>query len=87
MLLPDKHISFGESLLGFGAHLLPLIDRPITVDALWRKHQKVASTYPAYQSFDNLILSLDALFAMGLLDLTEAGEIQRHSFDRSEKCA
>jgi hypothetical protein len=86
MLLPDKHISFGESLLG-GAHLLQLIDGPMTVDALWRRHQKSATNYPAYQSFDNLILSLDALFALGLVVLTDAGEIRRQNFDRSEKCA
>lgn len=87
MLLPDKHISLGESLLGFGAHLLCLIDGPVTVDALWRKYQKSAADYPAYQSFDNLILSLDALFAMRLVALTEAGEIQRLGSARAEKCA
>lgn len=79
MLLPDKHISFAESLLGFGAFVLESVARqPITIDNLWRNFQSDAASYPAFQSFDNLVLAVDALFALGLIQMNDAGELHRN---------
>lgn len=77
MLLPDKHISFAESLLGLGAFIVENVTQPVTIDTLWRSFQRQAATYPAYHSFDNMVLALDALFALGLLEMNDAGELCR----------
>lgn len=75
MLLPDKHISFAESLLGFGSFLLSKLQGPMTADQLWRSYERDADNYPAYQSFDNMILSLNVLYAIGALHINEYGEL------------
>lgn len=36
MLLPTKHISFSQSLLGLGYYLVKELDKPKTVDSLWK---------------------------------------------------
>ena len=77
MLLPDKHISFAESLLGLGTFVMENLAQPTTVDNLWRVFQRQASSYPAFQNFDNLVLALDALFALGLIQMDAAGELYR----------
>ncbi|MDH1264665.1 ABC-three component system middle component 6 [Pseudomonas sp. GD03944] len=77
MLMPAKHISFAESLLGFGSFILEKVVEPITLDQLWRAFERESSKYPAYQSFDNMLLALDALYAFGAIDLNAHGEIVR----------
>ena len=86
MLLPDKHISFSESLLGFGSFLLSKLQSPMTADQLWRSYERDANNYPAYQSFDNMILALNVLYAIGALHVNEYGElVSGHA--ESSKCA
>lgn len=75
MLLPDKHISFAESLLGLGSFVLENVKQPITIDNLWRNFQRQAVAYPAFHTFDNMLLAIDALFALDLIEINEAGEL------------
>ncbi|MDO9204069.1 ABC-three component system middle component 6 [Methylotenera sp.] len=78
MLLPDKHISFAESLLGLGHFVLESLQTPITIDNLWRNFEKIQGLeYPAYHSFDNLVLAVDVLYALGALELDKEGLLKR----------
>jgi hypothetical protein len=86
MLLPDKHITFSESLLGFGSFLLSKLQGPMTADQLWRSYERDANSYPAYQSFDNMILALNVLYAIGALHINEYGELVSCRSDSSQ-CA
>ncbi len=80
MLLPDKHISFAESLIGLGAFILESLRLPQDVDALWRLFEKSrGKDYPAYHSFDNLVLTVDVLFAIGAINLDEDGKLVRQA--------
>jgi hypothetical protein len=67
MILPTKHTSLGQSFIGFGAYILKIIGDGLTIDELWEQYQKDFSTdgYGAKQSFDNLLLTLIFLFAVG----------------------
>ncbi|SHN13377.1 hypothetical protein SAMN05216593_1092 [Pseudomonas asturiensis] len=76
MLMPAKHITFAESLLGFGSYVLATLSEPMTIDQVWRIFERDSNKYPAYQSFDNLILAVDVLFAVGALTLNEYGELE-----------
>ena len=69
MLMPDKHIRLAESLLGLGAYLLDVLAEPQTVDQLWQrfKSDRQAGRYPVNQSFENMVLALDALYAVGAI--------------------
>jgi hypothetical protein len=81
MLLPDKHIKFSESLLGLGSFLLSILKKPMSVDTLWREYSQArdSATYPAYHSFENIVLALDFLFAIGAISYGENGLIEKCS--------
>jgi|UniRef100_UPI00406CCA02 hypothetical protein len=66
MVLPSKHVNFSESLLGFGSYLLQKLDRPSSVDELWKAYQTDLKLgyYFAKQSFDNLTLTLIFLYGI-----------------------
>lgn len=80
MILPSKHISNAESLLGLGGLVLSfLADGPKTVDAIWTSYSRMNNhpEFPAYHSFDNIILATDLLYIMGAVDINPKGEITR----------
>ena len=58
MILPSKHISQDQCLIGIGAILLDRIDRPQTVTNLWEavRKQKEIGTY------ERFVLGLDMLY-------------------------
>jgi len=87
MLLPDKHIGFAESLIGLGAFILEDLSRPLDIDTLWRNFEKVrGNQFPAFHSFDNMILAVDMLFAIGAINLLADGQIIRSNLEQ-ELCA
>lgn len=79
MLLPDKHIRFGESLLGLGGFVLETLQRPKSIDELWTSLQKAMreGSFPGQHAYEHLVLAIDVLFAVGALELTESGALRR----------
>ena len=76
MILPTKHIRISESLIGLGGYLLKLLNEPMTIDELWIKFSKYNNKkYPAYHNFDNLVLSLNLLFIIGIIEINDNGEL------------
>jgi len=72
MILPSKHISQDQSLLGVGAILLNEIKQPQTVTSLW---EKVRTRQPV-GTFERFVLALDMLHITGMISL-ENGMIVR----------
>lgn len=66
MILPSKHISEEQSLLGVGAVLLKEIKHSETVTSLWEK----ARAYPSVGTFERFILALDMLHITGVVSLS-----------------
>lgn len=79
MLLPDKHITLAESVLGLGAFLLGALDRPTTVDRLYGlvREARENRLLPAYHDFDAVMLALVFLFTIGAVELTDTGGVTR----------
>ncbi|MCH5198142.1 MAG: hypothetical protein J1E34_04460 [Oscillospiraceae bacterium] len=77
MILPKKHISVEESMFGFGAYLLQHIAEKTTVDKLWDIYLKEYqdSMYGTKFSFDQFIVTIDYLFAIGAIETNEKGEL------------
>lgn len=79
MILPSKHISLSESLLGLAGVLLTfLIKKPYTLDELWQEYSKINKTkdfFPAYHDFDNVIMAVNLLFTIGAININTNGEI------------
>lgn len=76
MILPTKHIRFSESLLGLGGALLDILDEPMSIDEVWFEFSKINNkSYPAYQSYDNVVLALHYLFAIGTIGVDKQGRI------------
>lgn len=69
MLLPTKHISFSQSVLGLGYYLVKELDSPKTVDSLWKKYKRDVNNnyFKARHSFDELVLALVFLYSLGIV--------------------
>lgn len=80
MLMPDKHINFSESLLGLGSFVLDALTVPQTIDDLWDRYGKSwkAGNYPSPHTFENLVLAIDVLFAVGAVhEPDQSGVLRR----------
>lgn len=79
MILPDKHITIAQSLIGLGSFALERLERPKTLDSLWSEFQQVNNTtkFPAYHTFENLMLAVDFLFMIGVVEEDENGKLTR----------
>ena len=79
MILPSKHISLSESLLGLAGILLTfLAKRPYTLDELWQEYSKVNKTrdvFPAYHSF---VMAINLLYLIGTININTNGEIIKY---------
>jgi hypothetical protein len=83
MILPKKHITIYESLLGLSNFAYSKIkEQELTVDELWTLYQKInhSKRFPARHSFDNLILSIDILFSLKKIRLTEEGKLKNEDY-------
>ncbi len=71
MILPSKHISNCESLLGLSSILMQFLNLPISIDDLWMKFENINNSeeFPTYHSFDNVVLAIDLLFLLGKVDI------------------
>jgi len=65
MILPDKSITLGNSLLGVGYAVLTNLQNRETVSSLWEKTRK---SNPSL-SYEKFILSLDLLYTLDILIL------------------
>jgi hypothetical protein len=70
MIIPTKHTNFSESLLGFGGYILTLLEIPNSIDEFWNKYKNDYANKVLYakHSFDNLILTIVFLHAIGAVD-------------------
>ncbi|MCF6746038.1 hypothetical protein E9529_17510 [Blastococcus sp. KM273128] len=58
-----------------GSDLLPLLDRPASVSALWDRFVNEKKKGRERITFDWFSLALAALFAMGLVEWTASGQL------------
>ncbi|MDP1596913.1 MAG: hypothetical protein Q8L70_08650 [Methylotenera sp.] len=78
MVFPDKHIRFSESLLGLGSFVLASLNTSSHIDNLWQELKKTQNHDGLFSThnFENLVLAVDILFALGLLKMTPGGFLQ-----------
>lgn len=74
MILPNKHISTSNSLLGVGAILIEHLSQPRTVTSLWSDLSKISEV----ATFERFILVLDLLYMIGAIELEEGLIYKRH---------
>jgi hypothetical protein len=74
MILPTKHISTPQSILGAGSVVLEHLRFPCTATGLWDQVREL----PEIGAYWRFILILDFLFAIGALELSD-GLIVRHN--------
>ncbi len=75
MILPKKHLSFEESVLGFSAYLLRFIEKKPSIDRLWSYYlyDYENDIYEVKFDFDQYIITIDYLFSIGAIDIDEKG--------------
>lgn len=67
MILPTKHISVENSLIGLGGIVLQHIGQPIPVSLLWDEVREL----PEVATFERFTLSLDLLFIMNIIEFRD----------------
>lgn len=73
MILPTKHLPEDRTLLRIGVDIVSQLGEPQTVSRLWSLVKKKRSGRGSHDilTFDWFILSLDMLFALGLIDFSK----------------
>ena len=70
-LIPKKHVSLEHSLIGFGSKVISIIgNASVSLEYLWGQCN-LNSTVK--HSFDDLVLTLDYLFGIGVVIQNEEG--------------
>jgi len=67
MILPTKHLSVDESLLGSGAAILKELGRPQTVSRLWDR----VRGNPVIGNFSRFALSVTFLFSIDAIEFKD----------------
>lgn len=72
MILPTKHLAQERALLTVGARILPSLEHPITVSALWERLSRDSTDVATPNSlrYDAFVLALDLLYLMGTIQLS-----------------
>lgn len=73
MILPDKHVPPGDSLLGVGAVILGQLGQSKSVTALWES----VRANPHVATFERFALTLDLLYLLGALELRDGRLVRR----------
>ncbi|MEV7801932.1 ABC-three component system middle component 6 [Microbispora sp. NPDC088329] len=73
MIAPNKYVQTSHSILGQAAEILTLRRSGMSISSLWDEVK--AKKHISYERF---ILSLDFLYAVGLVDLHEGTLLWRH---------
>lgn len=73
MILPTKHLAQDRALLTVGARILPALENPNTVSALWEllSRDSTQTTTSNSLRYDAFVLALDLLFMMGAIQLSD----------------
>ncbi|MDJ1134686.1 ABC-three component system middle component 6 [Streptomyces iconiensis] len=71
MITPTKGVAPDRALLAVGARVLPLLDEPRSVTRVWAlfREREAARGARTRVSFEWFTLTLDLLYALGLVDL------------------
>ncbi|WP_405125025.1 ABC-three component system middle component 6 [Ralstonia pseudosolanacearum] len=67
MILPTKHISQNEALIGVGATILTHLDEPITVSSLWERLRLESNI----GTFERFVLASNLLYLIGAIDIKD----------------
>ena len=66
MILPTKHVTISQSLLGLGGTVLRELHRPSTPSHLWER-VRLLDEVPSYNRF---LLALDLLYACDAVEMS-----------------
>ena len=67
MIIPTKHITIENSLLGIGAELLQRMNKPKTVSTLWDQSKSIKGI----KSYEVFTLTLDFMYLLGVIEFNK----------------
>lgn len=76
MIIPKKHISLSESIIGLSAIIYSSIGNKDNIDDIFARVKK-DRRIPKSFDIDSIVMGLDFLFSIGLVVLTEDGGIAK----------
>lgn len=69
MIFPSKHLNIKESLFWLWSIIISILDKPKTIDSIWKELKEINIKDNYYIDFDWLILVLDYLFMIWILSI------------------
>lgn len=67
MILPTKHTTAHEALIGAGALILQQTSKPVPLSNLW----EAVKASSAVQTYERFVLTLDMLHIIGAIDIKD----------------
>jgi hypothetical protein len=82
MIIPEKHLSLSESILGLSAFVLSNLKKPKNLENLWIKYRNLHKNnkFKAVHTIENFVLSIDFLFIIGLIKIDPEGRLYSENF-------
>jgi len=79
VLLPDKHITISESILGLACIVIELLTSYKDIDELYIEIGQLQRKreIEAYHSYDNTVLAVSFLYTIGVIDKDNFGRVYR----------
>ncbi len=65
MILPTKHITTNQALIGAGAVILKELKQPTSVSILW----ETVRSFSTIGTYERFVLTLDMLHILGVIEL------------------
>lgn len=77
MLLPEKHITLAQSIIGLSGMVLKFINEPKFVDDIWKEYCAVNNSrlFPAEHNYNNFLLAIYFLFTIGIVNINNDQKI------------
>lgn len=76
---PHEHVGFADSLLGLAGWVRAQLDAPRTLDELFAALERRDNGWPRRPSFEQLVLAVTLLAAIGAARLAHEDRIERTS--------
>ncbi len=77
MLLPSKHITLSQSIIGLAGIIIKFLEKPKNIDELWLEYKEINNTklFPAEHEYNTFVLAVHYLFTVGIIDLNKKGQL------------
>lgn len=76
MIFPSKHLMLRESLFWLWTVVVKILNKPKSIDRIWKDFENDNFNNNTYISFDDLILTLNYLYMIWIIEIVNNNKIK-----------